>query len=61
LAQGFTEKYKVTHLVWFELTESMESAIVREKQIKAWKRQWKLDLIETANPYWNDLWPNICG
>ena len=37
----------------------MESAILREKQIKAWKRQWKIELIECANPYWRDLWPDI--
>jgi len=59
LAQGFTDKYEVTHLVWYEQHPSMESAITRGKQIKAWKRQWKLELIEAANSYWNDLWPDI--
>ncbi|MBS0193702.1 MAG: GIY-YIG nuclease family protein [Proteobacteria bacterium] len=59
LAEGFTKRYGVDHLVWYEQHESMESAIIREKQIKAWKRQWKLDLIESVNPYWNDLWEQI--
>jgi len=44
--KGFTEKYKVHNLVWYEVHESAESAIVREKQIKAWKREWKLEMIE---------------
>jgi putative endonuclease len=39
----------------------MESAIVREKRIKKWNRAWKIELIETGNPYWNDLWPEIAG
>ena len=61
LAEGFTKKYEVAHLVWYEQHSTMESAITREKQIKAWKRQWKLDLIEAGNPYWNDLWVDISG
>jgi len=56
---GFTKKYQAHMLVWYELHETMESAIVREKQIKEWKRQWKLDLIEKFNPYWNDLYKTI--
>ena len=59
--EGFTEKYGVTALVRYELHGTMESAIVREKRIKAWKREWKLRLIEELNPYWNDLWPEIIG
>ena len=56
---GFTKKYKVHDLVWYELVDDMASAILREKQIKEWKRQWKLELIEKLNPYWNDLYPSI--
>jgi putative endonuclease len=52
---GFTEKYGVRTLVWYEAHETMESAILREKQIKEWKRAWKLELIERFNPGWNDL------
>ncbi|MBS0598978.1 MAG: GIY-YIG nuclease family protein [Proteobacteria bacterium] len=59
LAEAFTKQYGVEHLVWYEQHETMESAIIREKQIKAWKRQWKKDLIEAANPYWHDLWEQI--
>ena len=57
--EGFTKQHQAHDLVWYEVHESMESAIVREKQLKEWKRQWKLDLIEKANPYWNDLYPTI--
>jgi putative endonuclease len=56
---GFTKQYQVHTLVWYEAHESMESAIMREKQLKEWKRQWKVDLIEKTNPYWNDLYPTI--
>lgn len=59
LVEGFSKKYKVHDLVWYEVHGSIESAILREKQIKEWKRQWKLDLIEKMNPYWNDLYPSI--
>jgi putative endonuclease len=59
LVEGFTKKYKVHDLVWYELVDDMASAILREKQIKEWKRQWKLELIEKLNPYWNDLYPSI--
>jgi putative endonuclease len=55
LAPGFTNRYRVHDLVWYELHDSMESAISREKAIKEWKRQWKLDLIEHVNPEWKDL------
>ena len=50
MIEGFTKDYGVKRLVWFEPHESMESAIVREKSIKKWKRQWKIDLIEAGNP-----------
>lgn len=56
---SFTEKYDVDKLVWFESCDSIESAIVREKQIKKWKREWKINLIEGKNPYWNDLYASI--
>ena len=61
VADGFTKKYQVTMLVWFEMHGDMQSAIQREKQIKAWKREWKIRLIEESNPYWNDLWTQIPG
>ncbi len=55
LIEGFTSDYGVKRLVWFEGGASMEEAIRREKQIKKWNRQWKIDLIERNNPDWNDL------
>jgi putative endonuclease len=58
-AEGFTKKYGVHLLVWFESHATMDSAIDREKAIKEWKRQWKLELIESANPQWRDLYPEI--
>jgi putative endonuclease len=60
LADGFTKKYDVHLLVWHEVHQTAESAITREKQIKAWKRAWKLRLIEESNPEWNDLYESIC-
>ena len=60
LVNGFTKKYNVHNLVWYEIHESAESAITREKQIKKWKRAWKLELIEQGNPEWNDLYEIIC-
>ncbi|MGH8401164.1 MAG: GIY-YIG nuclease family protein, partial [Gammaproteobacteria bacterium] len=57
--EGFTHKYEVHTLVWYEQHETMESAINREKAIKAWKRDWKLELIENTNPQWEDLYPDI--
>ncbi len=59
LVDGFTKEYCVHTLVWYEVHETMESAIVREKQIKAWKRLWKLNLIEGSNPGWDDLYDQI--
>jgi putative endonuclease len=58
-AAGFTAEYEVTRLVWYELHETMESAIIREKRIKKWHRAWKLRLVEESNPYWYDLWESI--
>ncbi len=60
LVEGFTKKYNVHHLVWYEIHESAESAIVREKQIKKWERAWKLKIIEKENPQWIDLYKSIC-
>lgn len=57
--EGFTKKYCVHTLVWYEIHENMESAISREKTIKGWKRQWKLELIEKENPAWTDLYDNL--
>ena len=59
VVKGFTQKYGVHTLVWFELHETMESAISREKAIKEWKRDWKLKLIERQNPAWRDMYPEI--
>lgn len=55
LIEGFTKKYKVHTLVYFEEAPSIESAIAREKQLKNWRRYWKLELINNTNPNWNDL------
>jgi putative endonuclease len=52
---GFTVKYAVDRLVWFEPHETLESAFRRERQLKGWKRAWKIQLIESDNPYWIDL------
>ena len=60
LVNGFTKKYNVHRLVWYEIHESAESAITREKQIKKWKRAWKIKMIEQSNPEWNDLYETIC-
>ena len=51
----FTSKYKVGKLLWFEETDDISAALSREKQIKNWRRQWKVELLEARNPYWNDL------
>jgi putative endonuclease len=57
--QGFTRKYGVKLLVWFEQHESRETAFQRERQLKKWNRAWKLQLIERSNPTWKDLYPEI--
>ncbi len=59
LVPGFTQKYGCKYLVWFESTDDVMSAIQREKQMKAWKRRWKLELIERGNPNWGDLYDQI--
>ena len=59
LVDGFTRKYKVHNLVFFEETNDVQSAIRREKQLKAWKRDWKIELIEKQNPAWTDLYDDL--
>ena len=61
MAEGFTKKYKVKTLVYYEVHESAESALTREKRIKRWRRAWKLRLIEDSNPEWKDLYEQILG
>lgn len=56
---GFTKKYGVDRLVWYEIHENMRSAIQREKRIKEWKREWKCNLIEGSNPDWRDIYEEI--
>lgn len=58
-ADGFTKRYGIKTLVWFEVYEDVHAAILREKQMKEWKRNWKIELIEKENPYWNDLYPSL--
>ena len=59
LVSGFTEKYNVHKLVYFETTDNIDSAIRREKQIKKWNRDWKIELIEKDNPDWRDLYLDL--
>jgi putative endonuclease len=59
MIEGFTKRYGVHQLVWFEMHDNMESAIRREKQLKEWKRKWKLELIESKNSDWQDLYHKI--
>jgi len=59
LVEGFTKKHGVHLLVYYELHEDIMSAITRERQMKKWNRAWKLELIETQNPEWQDLWEKI--
>ncbi len=59
VADGFTKKYGVDRLVYYEVTEDIESAITREKQLKKWNRAWKIRLIEEKNPEWKDLYGEI--
>ncbi len=57
--EGFTKRYGAHHLVWYEMHQTMDSAITREKQLKNWKRKWKLELVESVNPNWVDLYNMI--
>jgi putative endonuclease len=59
VVDGFSKRYGVQNLVWYELHATMESAITREKRLKDWKRAWKLELIENMNPNWQDLYDTI--
>jgi len=59
VVEGFTSKHGVDQLVWYEMHDDAESAITREKQIKKWKRAWKVRAIEEINPYWNDLYGDL--
>jgi putative endonuclease len=56
---GFTAQYGVDHLVWYEQYETLEAAMLREKRIKGWKRDWKIELIERDNPRWMDLYDDL--
>ena len=57
--EGFTKKYGLHRLVWYESTTDIEAAIRREKQLKKWNRQWKIELIEKENPNWDDLYEGL--
>jgi putative endonuclease len=59
MVPGFTRKYGIHRLVWFDSTPDVRTAIAREKQIKKWRRAWKLDLIERSNPDWADLYDGL--
>jgi putative endonuclease len=56
LYAGFSKKHRTTHLVYYEQFADVRDAIQREKQLKKWRRAWKIDLIEQSNPEWHDLW-----
>lgn len=58
---GFTQKYAVKKLVWYEVHQDIEAAIQREKSLKRWYRAWKIDLVEEENPEWRDLSDNFSG
>lgn len=59
ILKGFTQKYEVHDLVWYEELERIDEAIYREKQMKTWKREWKVELIEKSNLDWKDLYPEL--
>ena len=59
LVPGFTNRYGVDRLVWFEIHDERDEAIRREKQIKEWKRNWKIEMIERDNPHWLDLYRDL--
>ena len=60
VADGFAKKHGIKQLVYFEQFDQIETAITREKQVKSWKRLWRIRLIEKENPNWNDLYDEIC-
>jgi putative endonuclease len=59
IVPGFTRRYHIDRLVWFEAHQSADMALRREKQLKEWQRDWKINLIERENPHWDDLYPNL--
>jgi putative endonuclease len=61
IQEGFTKRYNVANLVHYEVHGNIVAAISREKNIKAWKRAWKIRVIEEENPQWKDLFPTICS
>jgi putative endonuclease len=61
LLEGFTKKHRVTSLIYFELHQTMSDAIRREKQLKAWRRHWKVRLVEQSNPEWQNLFDEATG
>ena len=61
LVPGFTKKYQIKSLVYFEVYGDIIEAIAREKRVKRWLRRWKIELIEHRNPNWNDLWPELAA
>ena len=61
LTEGFTKKYDIFKLVYFEQFDDVENAIKREKRLKKWNRAWKIRLVEELNPNWDDLYPSIAG
>jgi putative endonuclease len=61
LADGFTKRYRIHRLVYFEQYDDVDAAILREKRLKKWDRVWKIGLIEELNPNWDDLYPGIAG
>jgi putative endonuclease len=61
LVEGFTKKYQVHRLVYYEQTDDIHAALQREKHLKAWKRQWKMRLIDEMNPEWEDLYDKLTG
>ena len=60
LTPGFTSRYGVKTLVWYEAFDTRDDAFRRERQMKVWRRAWKIELIEKTNPGWRDLYPEIC-
>ncbi|MDO6708772.1 GIY-YIG nuclease family protein [Photobacterium sp. 1_MG-2023] len=61
MTDGFSKAHQVHRLVYYEIAENMTSAILREKQLKKWRRQWKINLVEQNNPCWRDLFLEIAG
>lgn len=61
LVDGFTKKYQIHTLVYFEMADDMPTAIAREKQLKKWRRMWKIELIEKQNNEWRDLYADLIG